>query len=123
MSTIFYTESTPLSNSATGAAATVTATLTATTGRTAYLNGFVVSGLGATAGQASAVTVTGVLGGTQTYQFSVPTGATVAATPMQINFANTPLVATGPNTNIVVSVVSFGAGNTNANVTAYGFLK
>lgn len=122
MSTIFYTESSPLVATATAAAATATATLTSTTGRTAYLNGFVVSGLGATAGQASAITVTGVLGGTQTYQMSVPTGATVAATPVVVNFPM-PVPASATNTNIVVSVVSFGAGNTNANVTAYGYLK
>lgn len=122
MSTVFYTESTPICSTATAAAATATATLTSSAGRIAYINGFTVSGLGATAAQASAITVTGVLGGTQTYQFSVPAGATVAATPVTVNFPM-PVPASAPNTNIVVSVASFGAGNTNANVTAYGYLK
>jgi len=122
MAVIFYTESTPVVATATAAAATATATLTSVPGRIAYITGFVVSGLGATAATASAVTVTGVQGGTQTYQFNVPAGATVAATPLQINFP-LPIPATGFNTNIVVSAASFGAGNTNANVTAYGYLK
>lgn len=122
MAVIYYTESNPVVSTGTGAASTATATLTSGPGRTAFITGFVVYGLGATAGQASAVTVTGIQGGTQTYQFNVPTGATVAATPMQINFPM-PLPASAVNTNIVVSVASFGAGNTTSGVTAYGYIK
>lgn len=122
MSVIYYTESTPLVASVTQAAATATATLASTTGRTAYLTGFVISGLGATAATAAGVNVTGVLGGTQFYQFAVPAGVSVAATPMQINFPM-PLPASAVNTPIAVTVASFGTGNTNANVTVYGYLK
>lgn len=122
MSTIFYTESSPLSATATAAAATCTATLTSATGRTAFISGFVVSGLGATAAGASAVTVTGCIGGTQTYQFAVPAGVTLASTPLVVNFPM-PIAATGSNVNIVISAATFGAGNTNANVTAFGYLK
>lgn len=122
MSNIYYTESTPLANAATGSAATVTATLTSATGRTAYINGFTVSGLGATASGNAAVTVSNVLGGTQTYNTTIPAGATVAAPTLQINFPM-PIPATGSNTNITVAAGTFGAGNTQANVFAYGYLK
>lgn len=122
MTVIYYTESSPLVSTASAAAGTATATLTSAPGRVAYLTGFVVYGLGATTGQASAVTVTGLQGGTQTYQFNVPTGAAVAAPPMQVNFP-LPLPASAVNTNIVVAAASFGAGNTQGSVTAYGYLK
>lgn len=122
MSVVFYTESNPAVSTGTGAASTATATLTSGPGRVAFINGFVVSGLGATAAGTAAVTVTGVQGGTQTYQITIPAGATVAVPPVQVNFPM-PLPASGANTNIVVSAATFGAGNTTSNVTAYGYIK
>ena len=122
MSNIYYTESTPLVATATVAAATATATLTSNQNRLAYLNGFTVSGLGATSAGTSTITVTGLLGGTQTYQLAIPAGATTATVLQQVNFPM-PVPASAVNTNIVVSATTFGAGNTNANVTAYGYVK
>jgi hypothetical protein len=122
MSTIFYTESNPKCATSTVAASATTATITAPTGMTAYINGFVVNGLGATAASVIAITVTGVLGGTQTYQYSVPAGVTTISPSFQVNFPM-PVPASGVSTNIVVNVPSFGAGNTNANVTVYGYVK
>jgi hypothetical protein len=122
MSTVFYTESYPLCATSTVSNATATATLTAGTGRLAYITGFIVNGLGATGASVVAVTVTGILGGTQTYQYSVPAGATTAATPLIITFP-LPIPASAISTNIVVSAPAFGAGNTNANVTAFGYTK
>lgn len=122
MSTIFYTESTPVCATATVSAATATATLTCPTGKTAYINGFTVSGLGATSAGTSTITVTGVLGGTQTYQLAIPAGATTATVLQQVNFP-LPVPGSAVSTNIVVSATTFGTGNTNANVTAYGYVK
>lgn len=122
MSNIYYTESTPISaSSGNVAAAAATATITAGT-KMAYINGFAVTGAGATAASVIAVTVTGVVGGTQRYNMAIPAGAAVAVTPLIVNFPM-PLSATGYGTDIVVSAASFGAGNTNAAVVAYGFLK
>lgn len=123
MTTLFYTESSPISNSSGNVAASAaTATLTSASGRTVYITGFTVTGAGATAASVIAVTVTGVIGGTQTYNLAVPAGATVAVPQMTVNFP-LPLAASSTNVNIVVSAASFGAGNTNAAVVAYGYIK
>lgn len=122
MAVIYYTESTPISaSSGNVAAAAATATITAGT-KMAYITGFTVTGAGATAASIIAVTVTGVVGGTQTYNLVIPAGATTSITPLQVNFPM-PISATAYGTNIVVSAPSFGAGNTNAAVVAYGYLK
>jgi len=102
------------------AAAVATATLTASTGRLAYISGFSVTGAGATAASVISVTVTGVTGGTMTYTLAIPAGATVGVTPLIVNFS-TPVAASAYGTNIVVSAPSFGAGNTNATVSAWGY--
>jgi hypothetical protein len=67
-------------------------------------------------------TVTGVKGGTLTYTYATGVGATVANAPLTVEF--TPCIpASAPNTAIVVSLPSLGAGNTNAAVTAGGYMR
>lgn len=85
-----------------------------------YLSGFEFTGAGATAGSIVALTVTGVIGGTMTYNIPVPTGATVSIPPLVVEF-NPPLQASALNTAISVSVGSLGAGNTNSAVCAHGY--
>lgn len=100
------------------AAASAVATLTIPAAKMGYLDGFDVDGLGATAGSAIVLTIAGLLGGTLTYAFGVPAGATV---PVHQSFRfNTPLQASAVATNLVVTAASFGAGNTAASITAYG---
>src|SRR3954469_17667644 len=111
-----------VSQSATGAAAIVTATLPAVTGKTNYLEGFVITGLGATAATTVDVTIAGLLGGTWTITVAIPAGATTAIAPILVDFGR-PRRASGVNTAIVVTVPSFGAGNTKANALAYGYVK
>ena len=101
------------------AAAANNQTLAAAAGKTTYISGFDVSGLGATAGSTIAVTVTG-LSNTLTFYYTVPAGVTAAAPNLSIRF-DPPLPASAPNTAIVVNVPSFGAGNTTAAASAYGF--
>lgn len=103
------------------AAAAANSTLPAVAGKTNYITGFDVYGSGATAGSVILVTVTGLAGGTLTFPFTVPTGAAVAATPLQVRFPF-PIPASAVNTAIVVNVPSFGAGNTNAASLVYGFV-
>jgi hypothetical protein len=67
------------------------------------------------------VTVVGTLGGTLTYVFAVPAGATVGAAPLVVQFSQ-PIPANGQNVAIVVTLPALGAGNTNAAVCAHGFL-
>lgn len=103
------------------AAAANNQTLPGVAGRTTYISGFHVSGLGATAGSAIKITVTGLLGGvTLTFDYVVPAGVTTAAPTLIVDF-DVPIPASGPNTAIVVNVPSFGAGNTSASASARGF--
>lgn len=102
------------------AAATATATLPAVSAKTTYISGFTVTGAGATAGSVILVTVTGLAAGTLTYVLVIPTGVTTEVRPLNVVFP-TPLPGSAVNTAIVVSAPSFGAGNTNAAVTAHGF--
>ena len=112
--------STALAASSTGAAAALTATLTSAAAQTAYLSGFVVSGGGAVAGSIITVTVTGVVSGPMNFKLAVPAGATVGAVPLVVTLP-VPLAASAANTNIVVNVPSFGVGNTDAAVSAWGY--
>ncbi len=112
---------TPVTGSATGAASAITATLTSAAGKTAYITGFLVTGAGATAASVINVTITGTITGTLNYNIVVPAGTTTSIQPTGQTFA-IPIAASGTNTNIVVNVPSFGSGNTNAAVSAYGFL-
>jgi hypothetical protein len=109
-----------LSNSATGAASAITATLTSTVGQTAWVTGFEVTGAGATGASVIVVTITGGLGGTLSYDLVIPAGVTTSITPLIVEFPQ-PLPANGTNTNIVCNVPSFGAGNTNSAAVIHGF--
>jgi hypothetical protein len=117
---------TPQQNSTGNLAATGgAATLPATPGKTQFLEGFDITGGGATAASVIDVTVTGLNGGTLHYELPILAGV---AGPMNaqggfsVRFPQ-PLPATGPNVAIAVNIPSFGGGNTNAAAVAYGFMK
>lgn len=96
------------------------ATLVAPAGKTVYLTEFTVTGGGATAAGVVTITVTGLVGGTQSYTYGAPAGAGASALPLYVDFA-TPVPATGPGVNVVVTVPAVGAGNTNTTVVATGY--
>lgn len=100
--------------------ASAVATLAAVAGKTTYISGLTITAGGATAGALVSATVAGLSGGTATYTIGAPTGVTVAATPMVLQF-NPPLPASAVNTAIVVTLPALGAGNTNAAVSAWGY--
>jgi hypothetical protein len=110
------------SSSGNQANASAAATLAAVAGKTNFLTGFDVTAAGATAAGVVTGTITGVLGGTRSFTFAVPAGATVAATPLVVEFLH-PLQASAVNTAIVVTLPALGAGNTNATVNAQGFYQ
>jgi hypothetical protein len=119
--TLLPDTATPVANSSGNVAnASAVATLTCPTGQTLYLSQFTVTASGSTAGSDQSVTVTGLVGGTQTYTFTFPTGALVGAVPLDVDFPIA-LRASGPNTNIVITVPAGGTGNTNASVNASGY--
>lgn len=100
--------------------ATAACTLAASSGKTTYITGFVMTGDGATVGSAVSCTLTGTVTGTMTYTFGFPIGVAVPANPLVVNFSY-PVPASATNTTIVASCPASGAGGTNAAITATGF--
>ena len=119
----YSTTQTPItaaSGNVANAAATATLTGTATT--TVYTSGFEMTAAGATAGIAVTCTITGLLNGTKSYTFVYPTGATVSALPLTVEFIP-PLPASAVNTPLVFSCPAGGTGNTNATMVAHGYYQ
>lgn len=108
------------------AAGTVTATIAAVSGKTNWIEGFTITGAGATAAGVIIGTVTGLLAGTLTFDLAVPAGVTApigssGSGGKVVHRFPTPLPASDHNVAIAVSFPSFGAGNTHSCVTAFGF--
>jgi hypothetical protein len=105
------------------AAATATATLTAPTagaGASNYLCGFDVRGTGATSAATVAVTVAGLVGGSQTYQVLVVAGATTATPSLTVHF---PVCLKGtPEAAVTVSMPTWGTGALHAMINAWGYV-
>lgn len=99
--------------------AVATATLAGVAGQTTWLTGFECTASGATAASVVNLTITGLIGGTQTFTFVFPAGVTVAAQAVAESFP-TPIPASAANTAIVVSLPAGGSGNTNAACNAQG---
>jgi hypothetical protein len=95
-------------------------TLPATAGKITYCTGFTVTGGGATGASNIAVTLTQTASNNLNYVIVVPAGATTSITPLVVTF-NPPVPASAPNTGIILTVPSFGAGNTNAAAEIHGF--
>lgn len=88
---------------------------------TFYLQGFVVSGLGATGSITIAITISGsASSGTPTWNYVVPAGVTTAAPTLQQTFTGSGIPASAPNSALTLNVPSFGAGNTTVSVVAWG---
>lgn len=102
--------------------AVATATLPAVAGKTNYITGAEITYSGATTGAVFLATLTGVLGGTQSFVVSVPTGATVGGSPICIKF-DPPHPASAANTAIAVSLPALGTGAAHACVNVRGILK
>jgi hypothetical protein len=106
--------------SATTAAAANNQSIPARAGKTAYISGFGLTGLGATAAAGVSVTVTGVQGGTLQYTIAAVAGVTLINTPLVVEY-DPPLPASAPNTAITVNVPTYGSGNTRSCNTVRGF--
>src|SRR6266853_478600 len=102
---------TPLAaNTGDKAATAGTATLSSNAdGSTVYCSGLAITGGGATAASVVQVTVTGLLGGTQTFSIPVPAGVTLGIQPLFLEFFP-PLPASAANVDIVLNLPSFGSG-------------
>lgn len=113
----FATNSTSTVSATGAAAAAVNATIPAgTDGRTNYLTSFSVSAGTVVAAVNGTVTVTGVIGGPLTYQF---TETVAGGGDLNISFPSG-LAATGPNVAITVTVSAITGGSAvSVNVTGY----
>ncbi len=116
-----YLGRTYVSASTTTAAGVTTATLPAVAGKQLFILGFNISGLGATVGVGVAPTVVGLVSGTLTYSYAAVTGATLPNSPLAVGFGAQGFPASAPNTAIVVSCPSLGAGNTANSVNVWGY--
>lgn len=117
-----FTLQTAWTQTSTGGAQANTVTQAASAGKTNYCTGFEITGSGATA--AVNVTVTLASGGTTVanYTFVVPAGATLQATPLIVEYP-APIVGLAPGQSMVLTVATFGAGNTGASVTMHGYTQ
>jgi hypothetical protein len=100
--------------------ATAAASLAATASYLNYVTGFTITPGGSTAAALVSATLTGCVGGTQTFTVGTPAGATLIGTPLVVDFS-TPIPATAANLAITISLPALGAGNTNAATTIRGF--
>jgi hypothetical protein len=108
---------------AAGAAQSNAATLTGASGMYTYLEGFDVTGSGATSAAVVEISTTG-LANNLNWEVPVAAGVTapfIAKSPGLFVRFPTPLRSSATNTNIVVTLPSFGSGNTNASLTVYGY--
>lgn len=106
--------------SAAVAAAANNLVLAAAPGKTTFITGFSVTGLGATLAGVIEIQITGPA---TTLLFKFPILATVLGlTPLVVNFQR-PIPAAAPNTAITLVVPSFGAGNTAAAAHVQGFQR
>lgn len=102
--------------------AVATATIAAQATRLNHLTKVVMTAGGATAATGVVCTVTGLRGGTMTFIYGVPLGATINATPLALTFEH-PVPATAVNVAIVASCPALGAGNLRAAISAFGFVR
>lgn len=105
-----------------GAASAFNVDFPAVAGVTNYVEGIYVSGFGSTGQAEPNVTISGIEGGPMVIGFAVPSGAATPITPVFINFPD-PLKGAAPNTLVRMTVSSFGAGNTAATATMWGFTQ
>ena len=85
-----------------------------------FCSGFEITGGGATAGAIKNATITGLLGGTLTYQVAVPSGVTSQAGPLIVEFPAA-LPSVDVNTDVVLSMPSPGTGSAGVAIVLHGY--
>lgn len=96
----------------------VVATLSGTAGKTTYISGFSVDCIPeASTAVNTTVTITGLLSGTQTYEFSE---SLLYRSTLMRDWSAQPLIASTSNTNIVVTLTAI-TGGTTCSVNAEGY--
>src|SRR5713101_1866862 len=115
------TPGTPITASATGTTAAITATLAGVANKTTYITGLVVTTNNPTAATNSTVTVAGTVSGSLVYGLNteIAAAATPQPAPLVIQFSS-PIPASAVNTAISVTLSALGAGGVGqVNVTGF----
>lgn len=102
--------------------ASAAAALTAVALKTNYVTGVEFTFSGATAASVVVATITGLLGGTQSFVVAVPAGATLGGTPLLLKF-DPSHPASAVNTAITATLPALGAGNAHACANIRGIQK
>lgn len=100
--------------------ANAVATLPGVASKTTYLSSFLVTSGGATVGLIVNGTITGLLGGTMTFNYAAVAGVLLGGQALPVAFPIA-IPASAPNTSIVLTLPALGLGNTNAAVFAVGY--
>lgn len=114
------TSQTPVQGAANGAAGAQTATLAGVAGKRTYISGVAVNGFGATGAATASLVISPLQGGNLTISVEVPAGVTTPIQPLVITF-NPPIPCNAVQTAITAVLATFGAGNTDESVAAWGF--
>jgi hypothetical protein len=96
------------------------ATLSSSSGKTAWITGFEITGSGSASGGPVTVAITGLLGGTIHYTYTAAIGVLAQNEPLIIEFPDE-ISASATNTDIVVTCPALGTGNTNNTAVSHGY--
>lgn len=99
-----------------------TCTLTGAASKFTYITSLTCSAGGATGASLGTMTITGLVGGTQSYAIAFPAGVSAQATFPVFSF-NKPVQSSAVNTNIVITLPAGGSGNTFEACNANGFTQ
>jgi hypothetical protein len=111
---------TPLTNSATSANTTLNFGLAAAAGKTTYISGFTITGNGATAASVVTAVLSNTVVGNMSFKIPVPAGVGLSINPLVVQFVPA-IPANAQNTQIILNVPAFGAGNTDMAATLNGW--
>ena len=101
---------TAVASSGNVAAASAVATLAAPIeGKKNYVTGFLITSAGATAAAVVLGTITGLVGGTITFVYTAPAGATIAGSPYMVTFP-IPIPAAVASSAVALTLPSLGLG-------------
>lgn len=103
-----------------GAAAALSASLASTASQTTYLQGYAISGGGATAAATLTATISGLTGTNMAVGYFVTTGTTIGSSPVIVNFTRA-IPASGTNISVTINLPSLGAGNSSTVLSIFGY--